>query len=79
MAFMLLRAFSILAFLFVVLPCTVMGILGLLGRLSDTSESENLRHGLTFLGIAFATFVACLLTFVFGPYPKKPDRSQDCG
>lgn len=59
-------------------PCLLLGLLGVRGRLADVSELENLQFGLQFLAMAAGAIglglVALLFSFRFGNRPHD-DRS----
>ena len=67
-----LRVSLLLVLLAVGLPCFFLGMLGVSGHLSDTSDRENVQSGLLFLSIAVGILMACVLSFTCLKHDKTP-------
>jgi uncharacterized membrane protein len=60
----LCKGISAIWFGLVGVPCLLLGLAGLSGRLSDTSERENVQQGMVFIAIGLATLLPLILSFL---------------
>lgn len=73
-----LRLLSALVIAFGV-PYLFFGLLGVTGRLSDTSERENLQQGLVFFGLAVAALTFGTLGLMLSTQLGEPGKGGPKG